>query len=176
MKRILALCLLLVILIGCQKAAEKAYVKEEVAATPEEPKITAPLSNEIAEQKIEQQIEAETGEEADVEIDKGDMTIKTEQGTVEVTGVEGISEGDWCKEGAEWKFTSSETAAKDVSAKWIIKGMGTGEFSGLCHVVYTMQTTEGTTDMDYYFAKDGKSGYAVVKLPTGQTFKQEWHG
>ncbi len=149
MKYVIALCFVLLVLAGCEKAAEK---------------------------QMEAKIEAETGGNADVDINKGDMTIKTDEGTVEVTGIEGATPGDWCKEGAEWKFTSAETAQQDVSAKWIIKGMGSGEYSGLCHVVYTMQSSQGTVDMDYYFAKDGKSGYAVIKLPNGQTMKQEWKG
>lgn len=148
MKWIIALSLVLLVLAGCQQASEK---------------------------QLEAKIEAETGAEADVEIDKGDMTIKTEEGTVEVTGLDTTS-GDWCMEGAEWKFTSAEIAEQDVSAKWIIKGMGTGEYSGLCHVLYTAKTDYGEMEMEYYFSEDGKSGYSVIKLPNGQTMKQEWNG
>lgn len=144
----ISLLLLIVLLVGCQKAAEKA-----------------------AEEAMEEQIKAETGGEAEVNIEGDSMTIETDEGTIEVKGVEG---DDWCMEGTEWTFTSNAPEA-DANAQWIIKGLvSSGEYTGLCHVEYTIDIDGQVTTMDYYFEEDGENGYFEMEI-NGQKIKQEWH-
>jgi len=145
MKKILIICFLLTFLLlvlGCQKVAEEA---------------------------MEAQIESETGQDAEVDISEGKMTIETDEGRVEI---EGFDSDEWCQEGAEWNFASTTEAA---NAQWIIEGlMNSGEYSGLCHVVYTSEGPDGTARMDYYFAEDGETGYFEMDV-NGQKMKSEWH-
>jgi len=146
---LMSVMLVLTLLAGCAKVAEKS-----------------------AEQKLEAQIEKETGNDAKVDLDKGSMEITTDEGKIEVTGVG--DEKNWCQEGAEWKFTSSNPG-EQANAKWTIKGLiSSGEYAGLCHVEYTVISEGQTNKIDYYFAQDGKSGYFEMDAG-GQKVKQEWH-
>lgn len=108
------------------------------------------------EESAEKSIESETGQDTEVDI----------------TGTSG--EGpDWCREGEEWGITSTQ---QGENIHWIIQGLKTsGKYEGLCHVVYTRETEEGTEKIDYYFSEDGESGYVEMES-NGQTFTQEWHG
>ena len=150
MKKILIICFLLTFLlfvIGCQKVAEEA---------------------------MEAQIESETGQDAEVDIGKGKMTVETPEGTIEIEGSD-VNSDEWCQEGAEWKFTSTTPQAGGVNAQWTINGLiETGEFAGLCHVEYTAESSEGDAKMDYYFSEDGESGYFEMEV-NDQKIKQEWH-
>ncbi|MFH0870143.1 MAG: hypothetical protein V1866_03740 [archaeon] len=140
--------LAIVMIAGCAKVAEKS-----------------------AEQKLEAQIEKETGSDANVDLGKGSIQVTTDEGKIEATGVgDGKS---WCQEGAEWKFTSSNPA-EQANVKWDIKGLvASGEYSGLCHVEYTVVSEGQTNKIDYYFSQDGKSGYFEMDAG-GQKIKQEW--
>lgn len=101
-------------------------------------------------------------------------TITSEQGDVEIE-TSGLDSDEWCQAGAEWKMTSTMDQGP-ASAQWIIEGLVTsGEYAGLCHVIYTADTPEGETRMDYYFSEDGESGYFEMEM-NGQTIKQEWNG
>lgn len=94
--------------------------------------------------------------------------VKTES-TVASSGLDG-----WCKAGADWKMAASSEEGK-TNVKWIIKGLiSSGEYRGLCHVEYTAESPQGSAKIDYYFAKDGESGYMVMDI-NGQKLKQEWH-
>ena len=98
-------------------------------------------------------------------------TIETEDGKATVT-VSGMDES-WCPEGGSWDFqgTTDEGAA---TASWKIdKLMTSGEYEGLCHVVYTAEGPEGSIKMDYYFSEDGESGYVEMNI-NGQKISQEW--
>lgn len=115
----------------------------------------------------------ETGTDVDVKTVDNKVIAESDDGKVEVTGTN-IEGKDWCKEGAEWKMTST-TDEGNANAKWIIKELvKTGEFADLCHVEYTINTEQGTTKIDYYFSQDGESGYMMMDA-NGQKFKQEWH-
>jgi len=154
MKKILAisLILLVILLAGCQQTTKKQEKGQVV---------------QVSKSQIKFNIEdAPTTEGKEIEIETNvPETIET----VEVGN-------DWCKEGTNWNFKSS-SPDMDASGEWIIKGlMTTGDYKGLCHVEYTMQTPEGETKMDYYFAEDGESGYFEMKMPNGQVIKQEWTG
>ncbi len=62
------------------------------------------------------------------------------------------------------------------NAQWIIEELiTTGEYSGLCHIVYTAETPEGDVQIDYYFSENGESGYFEMNV-NGQVIKNEWHG
>ena|GEM_PF-3337378 len=157
MKKILVLCmiLLVIVLAGCEKAEveQKADVVQE-----EEP----PKAEKIV---TKSQIKFNM---ADQEVTE-DVIVEKVEPTMEATT-------EWCKEGSEWKFSSASPDI-DASAQWIVKGLMTdGEYAGLCHVLYTAQTPVGESTMDYYFDEEGKSGYFEMKLPNGQIVKQEWHG
>lgn len=151
---VLGVVLALIFLAGCQSAADKA-----------------------AEKNAENQIKAETGGNANVDIDssEGRMNIETDNGSVEInTNMKDVKEGDWCPEGGEWTMAASGTQG-DTSAEWNIdRIMTSGEFAGLCHVVFTTQGPNGEMNVDYYFNENGESGYMVMNQ-NGQTIKQEWH-
>ncbi len=110
-----------------------------------------------AEEVIEPRIEAESNGEVDVEIESSGPTIN-----------------EWCEKGAQWKM-SATTENGDTNAKWNIEGLETsGEYAGLCHVVYTVTSADGNMNLDYYFEEGGENGYMLIEA-NGQKFKQEWH-
>jgi len=92
----------------------------------------------------------------------------TKEGTV--TGTQTSEE--WCAAGSNWNYAAN---TGDQSATWKIVGYGTGKYTGLCHVLYTAQSAEGATTMDYYFSQDGKSGYYEIKMPNGQIYSQQFN-
>jgi len=87
-----------------------------------------------------------------------------------ITGTQ--TSDNWCAAGSNWNYAASTGTE---SATWKIVGFGTGKYEGLCHVIYTAQTDEGTTTMDYYFTKDGKSGYYEIKGPNGQVMSMQFN-
>ncbi|MBT4539524.1 hypothetical protein HOI26_06100 [Candidatus Woesearchaeota archaeon] len=110
---------------------------------------------QVTEESLEQQIEEEIG---------GDMEITAPTAAPD----------DWCQTGAEWKW-SGDTEGQQVNAEWHIEGLiSSGEFAGLCHVVYSTSTSEGPSTIDYYFNEDGSEGYFEMNV-NGETFTQEWH-
>lgn len=157
MKKIICILLLAAMLFAC-KPAEQAEKEEFVLS---ESQIKFKLSNESKEK-----VEAMQQAKEEIEIEEVEPTMEAL-----VPGPE-----DWCKTGEQWKF-STEQEDMDASAQWEIQGIvDSGEYAGLCHVLYSAQTPIGETTMDYYFAEDGESGYVEMKLPDGKTMKQEWHG
>ncbi len=145
---LITLLLLIIFLAGCQKAAEKA-----------------------AAEAMEEQLEAETGGDVEVNVEDESVTIETEEGTIQATGVEG---DEWCQEGTEWSFTSSAPESQ-ANAQWIIKGLvASGEYAGLCHVEYRVEAQGKVTTIDYYFEEDGADGYFEMEM-NGQKVKQELH-
>jgi len=108
------------------------------------------------EEIIERQIEAESNGDVDVEIESSGPTIN-----------------EWCEKGAQWKM-STTTENGNANANWNIEGLETsGEYAGLCHVIYTITSAEGNMNIDYYFEEGGENGYMVIEA-NGQTIKQEW--
>ena len=77
----------------------------------------------------------------------------------------------WCQTGTEWKSTTAGTAAKMVIKELV----ATGKYKGLCHVVYDSNAGGDQVKAEYYFSKDGKSGYMVVDV-NGQKIEQDWSG
>jgi len=181
MKKIIAIgfVLLLILLAGCaQKEDMQAKTTEpakEQAAEEEAPQ------TQVSKSQIKFNIEdAVEGKDTRVKIEgeEGEVVIEGIEPAMEATAVgETVDIGDeWCKEGAAWNFKST-TPDMEASGEWLIKGLMTsGEYSGLCHVLYTTETPLGETIMDYYFTEDKESGYFEIKLPDGQTMKHEWHG
>lgn len=170
MKKIIVLILILAIVsIGCQQTAEKPFEKE--ADTEPEPQKV---------QEIKSQIKFKLGNETKERLEimqkeNGDLEVEPVEPTMEALATSsGFAE--WCKAGEQWDFETQQ-AGIDASAQWKIQGiMDSGEYAGLCHVIYTAQTPMGETTMDYYFAEDGETGYFEMKLPNGQVVKQDWHG
>lgn len=183
MKKIIAIgfVLLLILLAGCTK-------KEDMQAkTTEQAQEQVKEAGEEAPQKQVSKSQIKFNIEDAVEGEDTRIKIEGEEGEIVVEGVEPAMEAvaaeetvdigdDWCKEGEQWNF-DREYEGIDVTADWVIKGIvDSGEYAGLCHVLYTTETPLGETTMDYYFAEDGESGYFEIKLPNGQVTKHEWHG
>ena len=89
-------------------------------------------------------------------------TVETADGKTTVTAKTGDT-GSWCQTGAEWK---SSTVGKDnANAKMLIKGIQTsGKYTGLCYVVYQVTSKDSNANIDYYFNKDGKTGYMLMDV------------
>lgn len=102
------------------------------------------------------------------------MIYETDDGKVEIeTNMKDVQEGDWCPAGGEWKMTA--TGQDMTEANWKIdKLITSGEYAGLCHVIYTVQTPEKEIKMDYWFDETGENGYYEMEM-NGQKVKQEWH-
>ncbi len=117
--------------------------------------------------------EVGVSQEREVE-DKTETEIKTDEGTVKITGTAGES-SDWCHEGGDWEMTTTGMEG-DMSATWKIDKLETsGKYEGLCHVIYTVTSPEGDTRMDYWFDESGENGYVEIEMG-GQKITQEWHG
>jgi len=104
------------------------------------------------------------------------VTIVTEEGGEEVTITAEAGAEGWCEAGANWEMTATG-AEGGTEATWVIEGLVTsGEYAGLCHVIYTVTDPSGEVmHMDYWFDESGESGYFEMDVG-GQKFKQEWHG
>lgn len=128
-----------------------------------------PMAEKAAEEQMEAQIEAETGHDAEVDMegDETHMTVETDEGTVEIE-TKGTDSGEWCKEGAEWKMTAEEGQAQMV----IVGIESSGEYEGLCHVEYDIAMPDTQGEMDFYFDEDG-NGYQVMNI-NGQEIKTEF--
>ncbi len=154
MKRIIAvLAVLLIFVMGCQPVEIKP---------------------DIADGNVN--IETDEGN-VDIDVDSNQntvtTTVNTEEGeqTTTITGTAGSD--DWCPEGGNWNMESTG-AAGDMNAEWKIdKIMTSGEYEGLCHVVYTANTPQGAITTNYYFAEGGETGYFEMNV-NGQTIKQSW--
>ncbi|MEE8402105.1 MAG: hypothetical protein V3R86_08145 [Candidatus Hydrothermarchaeaceae archaeon] len=106
---------------------------------------------------------------------KTETQVRTDEGTVKITGTAGENPDDWCPEGGNWGMKSTGME-EDVSATWKIDRLvKSGKYSGLCHVIYTMKTSEGDTKIDYWFDESGENGFIEMDL-NGQKISQEWHG
>lgn len=148
---IIGILILAVLVLGCQKASEKA----------------TGLS-------IEKQIEAESGQDVDVDINGNQMTMKTDDGTVKVE-TNMVGEDDWCPEGGEWKM-AAQTDDGNVNAQWKIdKIVASGEYKGLCHVVYATQTPNGEMKMDYWFDESKENGFYEIDM-NGKKMKYDLEG
>jgi len=129
----------------------------------------AGCAEKVAEEHMEAQIEAETGHDAEVEIDGEDakMTLETDEGVVQIE-TKGVDSDEWCKEGAEWKMT-----AEQGQAEMVIVGIeSSGEYKGMCHVTYDIDIAEAQGEMDFYFDQEG-NGYQVMNI-NGQEIKTEF--
>lgn len=123
-----------------------------------------------AETAVEKGLEKQSG--ADVDIEEDRMTIKTDEGEVEIEVKEGDKDS-WCEAGAEWGMTS--TGADAGSAKMVIVGIvSMGKYAGYCHVTYDIESPDENTKIDFYFKEDG-SGYQVMDV-NGQKFETQWSG
>ena len=126
----------------------------------------------VAEEVAEEQMEASSGEDVEVDIEEGKTTIETDEGKVEVEYSNGNT-GEWCEAGAEWKY-AAEMETGTTNAKWTNEGIvESGKYVGLCHVVYTSTGPEGSAEMNYYFSEDGESGYFEMDV-NGQKIASEW--
>jgi len=99
-------------------------------------------------------------------------TIETKEG--QTVTIQGTGGSEWCSPGSDWKMTAVG-GTQDATATWkVIKLETSGEYAGMCHVLYTLKTQNGqNVVMDYWFAKDGKSGYYEANI-NGQKVKQSW--
>ena len=110
-------------------------------------------------------------------IDKDGTTTTTttttdgETVTTTVSGTEGAD--SWCPEGGDWNVKVEGVEGAGEASWKIDKLITSGEYEGLCHVIYTATGPQGDVKMDYYFSEDGKSGYYEMEV-NGQKISQEW--
>jgi hypothetical protein len=120
--------------------------------------------------------EGETTTTAETEGDTTTVTTTTttEEGevTTTVTGTEGAD--SWCPEGGDWSVTVEGAEAVGEATWKIDKLITSGQFEGLCHVVYTATSPQGDVVIDYYFNEDGTEGYFEMEA-NGEKITQEWH-
>jgi hypothetical protein len=127
---------------------------------------------QVAEQAMEANLEAETGGDVEVDISEGEMTIETEEGTIHMETTE-ANTGHWCQEGTEWQYAAAMTEG-NTNAQMTVEGLiDFGEYEGLCHVVYVAEGPDGDAQMDYYFSEDGESGYFEMNV-NGEVMKSQW--
>lgn len=120
---------------------------------------------------MEKQIEAQTGDKADVDIRGDTTTITTGQGETQVTTVSKNTDS-WCQVGSEWKLAT--TGEDTGNAEWKVQGIITsGEFRGLCHITYRAQSNEEIVTFDYYVDESGENGYMEMSL-NGQKYTSQW--
>ncbi len=101
-------------------------------------------------------------------------TIETNDGQQTTTVTGNAGDDGWCPEGGNWQMQSEGTQGSS-EAEWKIDKLETsGEYSGLCHVIYTAKTPQGDIKMDYWFDESGENGYYEMDM-NGQKIKQEWH-
>ncbi len=100
-------------------------------------------------------------------------TVTASEGTA--ISVEGDkATADWCQAGSQWDW-SSQRIETDGEVSWVVDKLETsGEYAGLCHVVFSASGPEGDISMDYWFDETGKNGYVEMDA-NGQHIKQEWH-
>lgn len=98
--------------------------------------------------------------ELTVDDEGGKITIETsdEDATITIESAEPGTEeeGPWCVPGADWQLTA-ETGEGVAEASWkVVEVVSSGEFAGLCHVLYTSVDEDGEKlEVDYYFNEDG---------------------
>jgi hypothetical protein len=103
--------------------------------------------------------------------DRGEtVTVTTEEDGEQVTITSTEGEDSWCAAGSSWKMTGTE----ETTGCRVIRLETSGEYRGLCHVIYTMTGADEDIRMDYWFDESGENGYYEMKM-NGQTVKQEWH-
>lgn len=106
-------------------------------------------------------------------VSEGAYTLTNEDGS-ETTIDYNLGESDsWCAKGAEWSSSHAALDSSSVNAEWMVEGFASGDYEGLCHVIYTVESEEGTTTMDYYFNEDATVGYVEIVGPDGQVYSQE---
>jgi major membrane immunogen (membrane-anchored lipoprotein) len=94
----------------------------------------------------------------------------TAEDTTTVTTTTTTEEG----EVTDWTVTVTGTETTGEATWKVDKLVTSGEYAGLCHVIYTSTTPEGEMTMDYYFNEDGTEGYYEMEV-NGQKITQEWH-
>lgn len=99
--------------------------------------------------------------------------IETDEGKVEVTTVS-TGAASWCPAGGEWKY-SADVEQGSVKGQWEVIGLETsGQYKGLCHVKYKVESNQGMADIEYWFREGGESGYMQMDV-NGQKITQEWN-
>lgn len=117
----------------------------------------------IAEKQMEAQIEAEIGNDADVEIDGDEATIKYEDNEgndVTVTSSEGS--GEWCDDDL---FMNVEGMTETGETTYTVNVLGiekSGEYAGLCKGEVTLTSADGNMYYTYYFDEDEEHGHVIV--------------
>ncbi|MBR9683207.1 hypothetical protein GOV03_01585 [Candidatus Woesearchaeota archaeon] len=103
------------------------------------------------------------------------VTVVTDEGEkVTVTAGEGAD--GWCQTGANWEMAAAG-ADDSTEVSWVIEALETsGDYNGLCHVVYTAKDQNGEVmNINYWFDESGKNGFFEMDVG-GQKFTQEYHG
>jgi hypothetical protein len=111
---------------------------------------------------------------ANVQTTGAKTTVQTSDANVQIT-TNSQGANDWCPAGGDWSAQATTTQGM-ASATWKVdKLMTSGKYAGMCHVIYTVKSAQGQdVNMEYYFNKDGKSGYVLTNV-NGQSYATEWH-
>lgn len=79
--------------------------------------------------------------------------------------------GGWCDEGSDWSWMADGKGSAKMEVQGIIES---GKYKGLCHITFSVESTDGQMNMDYYISEDEETGYVEMEMPNGQTVTQEW--
>jgi len=121
---------------------------------------------EVKEAGLEAKLESEGMGDANVDLEKGEITVETESGAN--VKIEGFKEGEWCPKDAKVTAESSQ-GEMIVNFVGIVEG---GEFNGLCHKVMEVEGPTGPMEVNVYVSEDGE-GFQVLSY-NGQEIKQEY--
>jgi hypothetical protein len=106
-------------------------------------------------------------------VSDGSYSLTNEDGSVTTIDYDLGNSDSWCAKGAEWSSSHAALDDSSVDATWMVEGFATGDYEGLCHVVYTVESVEGEITMDYYFNEDETQGYVEIVGPDGKVYSQE---
>ena len=121
---------------------------------------------EVKEEALEKKLESTTSGKVGVDLEKGDITIETEEGSS--VKIEGFKEGEWCPKDAHISISSTD----GVLVMNILGIVESGEFVGLCHKFTELEGTTGMMKFHSYVDENGK-GFQVIESDE-QIIQQEY--
>ena len=121
---------------------------------------------EVKEEALEKKLESTTSGKVGVDLEKGDITIETEEGSS--VKIEGFKEGEWCPKDAQISISSTD----GVLVMNILGIVESGEFVGLCHKLAELKGVSGKTIINLYVDENGK-GFQVIESDE-QIIQQEY--
>jgi hypothetical protein len=125
------------------------------------------------EEAMEAKMESETGENVEVDIDSGSMTVETDDGTATIT-TSGTDSDEWCNE--DLAVSVNVEGQDGGSYQWDVVGIvESGEYKGLCHMKSYLNSPNGKIESDYYMGEDGDIAHMKVNSE-GLDFDLDYEG